>query len=468
MAHDVKLALFLGTTPYNTAGVSNAIDTTATGYDLENLPLQTPIGDPLTEHVVETMTVRITGTSKANLRTKLSAVYDFADQVRRFWNGGNPMLGRIMLQVENTGNTYWSNLYNVQVSHDNILAATLANYQTVVTITYERDGFWELVTVEGNAVTMTNPNGTSTGLNIANCNDLTGTSPNVLANYVDIDTSDIVGDVPTPALLRVRNIENVATGDSIVYAGGLASYSAGHSAAAPLFMEGETATGGTNTADATCSGGYKERISVASGAEAELLSWAFSSNVEYYLANWYKIIARWAVATNLGDITFRWKLASGSTVIWEGPQFKLANATNLIQEMGEIPLPPLLNWTGPLNLKLFGQQSKGGALTIDLDYIQLMASNCVIKVNFTVPMEYNEYGHMPYYFSYPNNASARQSGSVYYYDCYTEFCRAIMLSPGLYYRIHFVIQSETAGTAEKDRNSNILIYYRPRYRSIGE
>ena len=87
MAHDVKLALFLGTTPYNTVGVSNAIDTTASGYDLESLLLQTPIGDPLTERVVETMTVRITGTSKADLRTKLSAVYDFADQVRRFWNG---------------------------------------------------------------------------------------------------------------------------------------------------------------------------------------------------------------------------------------------------------------------------------------------------------------------------------------------------------------------------------------------
>jgi len=463
MAHDVKLGLWLTTNQMATTPTVSAVDTTATGYDLEEMQLVTPVGDPLTERVVETMRVRITGTSKADLRTKLSAVYDFADQVRRFWKGANPYFGRVLLQVEDTGNSYWSLLYDVQVSHDDILGATLANYQTVVTVTYERAGFWEKSSsIVLNAITLTNPNGTGITLNIANCNDGTGVSPNILANYVDIDTTDIDGDVPTPLYFGVTNKENVATGNSIIYVGGIGVSSAG--VLPTLFFEGEAASGGTSTADATCSGSAKGRVVLASGAEAEMLAWSLTSNVDRYLGLWYKIVARFAAVAGLGDVSFRWKLTSGTTVIWEGPQFRLENPTTLIQELGEFPLPPLVGWAGTIYLRLYGEQTTGASITLDVDYIQLLSADIAVKLVGLVPQEYNVVVELPNEETiYPVPARA-----VSYYDWYALWNRVLMINPGQYYRLHFVVQSEVAGTAEKDRNSNVGMMYRQRYRSIGE
>lgn len=469
MAHDVKLGLWSVITPFNTTPASSAIDTTASGYDLITLNLVTPTGDPLTDHVIETMTVRISGTSKADLRTKLSAVYDFAEQVQRFVKGENPNFGRVMLRVENTGNAYWSTLHNVQVAHNDILGGTYANYQVEVTVTYERDGFWERA-ISASAITLSNSNGTGTALNIANCNDGTGTAPNKLANYVELDINDVDGDVATPAYLYVYNSENSGYGDETIYAGGIIT----NKVRPTLFLEAEAASGGTNTADATCSGGYNESIVLASGTEVKL-TWTLT-NPERYLGQWYKCIGRLVegfTSSAVMAVNFQWRVLSNSVEIWRGPWFRINNTVRtsptllcLVQEFCEMPLPPLSNMTGTMRIVLACVQSTGASISFSLDYIQLMAANCFIKATGFQPVEYSDAVYVPE----PNSIRLvpMHVDTTNYYDWYTVYAKTLMLYPGIPQTIHFVIQAEDSLKAEKDRNSTISIYYRPRYRSIGE
>lgn len=463
MAHEVILGLWKVLNSNETTPTVPIVNTASTGYSLRGLGLITPTTDPLNGRVVETLTIFVQGTSLADLRTKLAAIYDMADQVRRFELGQNPLFGRVSVQVGDTGNTYWSILHAMQVNvPESLLGVDYANEGVEVKITYERDGWWEKNALMD--LTMTNPNGTATRLNIANCNDGTGSSPNKLANYVDIDTSDVDGDLPTPVFINVLNAENVSAGNLRIYAGGIGTRASEE--LPTLFYEAESGTGGSSTADATCSGGYKKTLTLSDGNENTLLKWAIS-NPDYYLGAWYKILARFAGTGSLGNVKFRWQLLSGTTVVWKGAQFLLENATNLIQEMGEAPLPPLPNWTGTLTLALTGQRTTSATETLTLDYIQLMAAHTTIKAAGLIPHEYNSIIEIPYREKlFPR--IIRENSSGIFIDWYTEWNRAILVNPGQYYRIHFVIQSETGGTAEIDRNAMIAICCYPRYRGIGE
>lgn len=467
MAHDVKISLFSGIDPFGTA-ISNVVDTSTTSYYLESVNLQTPTVDPLTERIVETMVVRVKGSSLADLRTKLAALYYAADIVRQFEMGESDQFVRVQLQVLNTGNIYWSTIHamHIEITPD-LLKIDVAGTETSVTITYERDGYWEasgLVTT----ITITNPNGSGTLLGIANCNDNSGTAPNKLINYVDIDTSDVDGDLPTPLYIQVNNIENVSTGHKRIYAGGLGAQGTAY-LPTTLFFEAESATsvGGSNVSDASCSGGYKKTIPISADGENNLLEWTIN-DPNYFYGHWYKIIARFDDVSSLGNVKFRWQLRSGTTVVWEGPQFLLENDTDLIQEMGEFPLPIFFNWNGSIVIRLTGQRTTSVTETLNLDYIQLMAAHTAIKAVGLNSLEYSETAYLPFQNSFPHKRAVRYTSSKNLNDWYMEWNRAVYINPGQYYRLHFVIQSETGGTAEIDRNSAIACMYRPRYRAIGE
>lgn len=461
MAHEVIFGLWRTVNPYAATPAVTVINTVATGYYLEELKLETPTTNPVDGRVVETAVIRVRGSSLADLRTKLAAIYDLADQVRRKRMGENALFGRISIQALDSGNTFWSELYAVHVAVDqSLLGPDMAIFDTLVTITYERDGWWESPSYVD--ITLTNPNGTATSLNIANCNDGTGVSPAVLANYVDIDTTDIDGDLPAPALIALTNAENVAAGNQRIYIGGIGVDSGSYMPT--LFYEAEVASGGTIVADATCSGGNKKTLLLTTDSELNLLLWTIGTSIILFLGMWYKVIARFASASSLGNVKFRWKIYSGSVVVWSGPQFVCANTTDLIQELGSLPLPPTESWSNQITLVLTGQRTTSATETLYLDYIQFMTAQDSTKLVGIAPQEYSQELFAPRYDKLRPFSVRRES----YFDWYAEWNTAIYLNPRQYYRLHFVIQSETAATAEKDRKSTIRVRYRPRYRSIGE
>lgn len=465
MAHEVKLML---RSVFPDQLITTVLNTTSSGWDLMELNTTSPVVDPRNGRVVESMIIRLTGTSLADLRTKITAILNAADVARRFEVGESDLYVLMSVQGGDTGNGYRSSIHAMEVQIPNsIWGSDWANKTVEVTIVYERDGWWErddIVTT----ITATNPNGSGSIIYMFNCNDGVGSAPATRANYLDIDTSDMVGDVATPLFINIHNSYNNAAGNMRFYIGGVGANAVNYLPG--MFYEAEDASGGTPTADAGSSGGDYNLVALSADAEADLLTWT-PNNVYFMGSYWYKVITRFSSANSIGNVKFRWKIRSGTSTIWQGPQFLLENATNFIQEMGEVPLPPIGAFDGTITMTLTGQRTTASTETLYFDYIQLMAAHCAIKAVGLAPMEYNEDLNIPYNYNYSSNktlAPMRTASAKSYRDWYSEWSNQLMLAPGLYYRLHFVVQTETAALAEIARTFYALVAYYPRYRGIGE
>lgn len=448
MGHTVKLQLFDVAAGHYTAVGTAAVDTSATGYFLVSKEFASTITEPVDGNtVVESLVVMVRGTSLADLRTKITAIYDFCDQVRRYQAGQNTMFGRMYFQPGGSGNAFLARLYEIEARvGGDILKAEWANWEVEVTLIYARESWWEDATLrtiglaEGYALT-----------------DLPG------GNFVNLATTAIDGDVPAPINIEILNNYNVASGIQRVYVGGVAV--SGSGVLPQLAYEAEDATGGTAQTDAACSpggaGNTKVELSVTT-TESGLLTWELNDPEEYG-GMWYRILARWAANTNIGNAKWRWKLLSGSTVIWSGNQFLLENATSLVQEMGEVKLPPVPGWTGTLSLVLWGVSTTGSTVAVTLDYIHLMASGLSQKAVGYTPVEYEAYLDLR---SGTDISNVPVANKVLR-DWYVMWNPALLGYPGQYERVAFVIGNE-AVNAEIARTCNVKLSYRPRYRVVGE
>lgn len=465
MTHQVTLKVIPESAP-TSSGLFTVLDTATNGYDLVEMSYVTPTTDPVMGRVVESVVVRVTGTSLADMRTKIKNLFDVADMPRRWLVGADDRLVYLVIQPGDSGNVYQSRVHEMVVTLSNtLLQADWANWTTEVRLTYQRDGWWERTPVTPPLVTLTNPNGSATVLNVYNCNDGSGSAPTKRQNYVDIDTSDIPGDVPTPLYIEVHNNYNVAPGNETLYIGGVGRYSS--TELPPLFLEAESGTGGTSTADATCSGGYKKTLTLTTAAETELLYWTVASG-GYYAGLWYRILARFASTSSLGVVKFRWQIKSGSSIIWSGPQFLVGDAAEIIQEMGEVQLPTHAMWAGNFVLSLLGQRTTAVTETVYLDFIQLMASACSMKLVGLREHDYDYRVYAPDWRSLRSLRPARSYDVGYFYDWYTQWNDALYVNPGEYYRIHFLSNTDVPGTAEIARSFRVYVRCRPRYRAVGE
>ena len=444
MGHTVKLNL------YDLAGAhytikSTAVDTSATGCYLVSLAPVTVVGDPLNGRVTESMVIHVQESSLANLRTKLAAIFDFCDQVRRFEAGENTQFGRISIQPGGSGNTFLSRLYDIQatVSGD-IYRAEWANTACDVTFIYERDGWWEDATLRlltlAEGVALTNKPG---------------------SNLINLSAT-VDGDVPAPINIEIENNYNNTSGIKGVYVGGAAV--SGSGVVPQLVYEAEVGSGGTPGVDATCSDagvGTQCNALTVGTSELGVLSWNIN-DPEKYGGLWYRVIGRWATTTNIGSVKFRWKLLSGAAVIWSGNAFLLANSTNLVQDMGAIKLPPAAGWTGDLTLSLSAVSTTGAGVTVTLDYIHLLASGAQAAVGYGA-VEYETFLDV----RSGENLSNLPVNNKIFQDWYTLWVDEFMGYPGLYQRIALILLNES-GDAEIARTCVATLTYRPRYRSVGE
>lgn len=456
MGHTIKLQLFDVAGDHYTAVGTAAVDTSATGYFLVSKEFSAPIVEPVEGNtVVESLVVMVRGSSLADLRTKLATIYDYCDQVRRFEAGQNTMFGRIYFQPGGTGNAFVSRLYEIEARvGSEILHEQWANWEVDVTLIYARDAWWEDVQVR--AVTMTLGVNTFTSLVLANV---------LASNYADIDTIHIDGDMSAPLNIDITNDYNDASGIQSVILGGVTSYSG---VIAKTSYEAEDGTGGTAQTDATCSpggaGNTKVSMSVTT-TEAALLTWALD-HPERYAGLWYRVIGRWAAATNIGSVKLRWKLMNGSTVVWSGNQFLLENATNLMQEMSDVRLPPAVGWTGTLSLSLWGVSTTGSTVAVALDYICLMASGQSQKLTGYSPVEYEKILNTRSSIDI-TDMPRHVDGSGVMRDWYAKWNPTLNVYPGKYHRVMVITVNET-GDAEILRINTVQMSYRPRYRVVGE
>lgn len=320
------------------------------------------------EHVTETIEVRINGAYsvvQAKLRD-INRMLVYASE-----NKIGPFGVWLKFAMNDTDDLWRSRVYGGMIDYDAKMAYYLKRSQLKIGLILERDGFWEGPEAQ---IPLTNGNGTNNtaGLNVYNCNDGTGTSPNKKNNYVEIAAASVGGDLPAPVRLEMTNQYN----DAIL----LNQIRVGHNVNSTPdlfqhFIEGESASyGGTSNASAGASGGYYRNFSWAGDSQVQIGRWSLDSTfLNRANRNYFKIIGGFLLNFAAG-IRLQFKLMytvdSPLTVISESHE--VVTTGEKMQEIGELQIPPWLLPAGTsagLSLALYAKKTGGGSLGID--YLQL-------------------------------------------------------------------------------------------------
>jgi hypothetical protein len=286
-------------------------------------------------------------------------------------------------------------------------------------------------------------------------------------NWVFIDGDDIDGDIPTPAKIKFTNttagvtIEDVFIGQHI--------YEGSSTPRISHIFEGEAFTGDaatvTNTADAACSGDAYGAITTAT-YNTEIRAAAVvvtNSDQQQWAGNWYRAFMRLRSAPTAGTYA-RLKLQKigvASDYIWQMPQMVLLNATQQLQELALVQLPPddaptSLTLT-QLNLALYLKLPTSAQL--DLDYIAFMPVQGWRAFDQTaLGLEENDAlfddGIEDRVYIYDSSATA--------YRPYSHGrSTPIMLVPGKDQEVRILTRRSNGNSIPAD-TGNLRIYYRPK------
>lgn len=223
---------------------------------------------------------------------------------------------------------------------------------------------------------LSNGNGTNNtaGLDLFNCNDGSGSSPNKRHNYAQIAAADVVGSLPAPVKVELANSTGLTMFlTNIHLANNVFSdpESLGH------MLEAESRVwGGTVTADAACSGGSKVVFSSYAG-QAQIY-WSLNAAVLQKTAGrWFRLLlaVRSRTATALETVQAELRDPTDAVVLHSGPEVALNRPATLgypLVDMGAFPLPPGPSSTAYERVRLWLTfRVAEGTATTAIDYIQL-------------------------------------------------------------------------------------------------
>ena len=190
-------------------------------------------------------------------------------------------------------------------------------------------------------------------------------------NYAQIAAVDVVGDLPAPPRLEIKNNYNSTTRAANVFVAHNVNSNPGTLA---HILEAENATGGTTTENTNSSGGYYKALSWAVTTETQLLDWTISMDVLNACAgNFFRLLIRLTNGLAYSDLWLKVKIKMELTVIWESEWILAPNGYSLF-ELATAQLPAYLAGAGdiyPAHLVLFGKRNAAGTHYLDVDYMQL-------------------------------------------------------------------------------------------------
>lgn len=283
-------------------------------------------------------------------------------------------------------------------------------------------------------------------------------------NYVDIDGSDIEGDLPAAARIEMTNAYNDSNRLYNVY---LWEQHSNDPAGVDLVLQGEDADYvNTETAYSSVllSGGAGKRSTWTGDTATWIFSWILSSATLAKLAGHnYKVLLRVGDKVGLTNlkIQVRVNFPSGtpSTVVDQGPEVTLNN-TNYLFEIGMVQLPPWLpgeDDCAPLDLYLYGRQTGGGNIHVDCIQLCSVDGYRILKprgygTGYNVKVVDDGFDKLIYTDGW---AVAGKTGH------YVGYGEQLMLHPNKDQRIYF---AQTGDTADSDiaRALDVKIVYRPR------
>ena len=282
-------------------------------------------------------------------------------------------------------------------------------------------------------------------------------------NYVSIAAADVVGDLPAPPRLEIKNNYNSTTRAANVFVAHNVDSNPGTLA---HILEAENATGGTTTINKDSSGGYDKALSWEVTTETELLDWTISTDVLNACAgNFFRLLIRLASNLAYSDLWLKVKIKMELTVIWESEWILAPNGYSLF-ELATAQLPAYLAGAGdiyPAHLLLFGRRNAAGTHTLNVDYMQLSPLDGWRKLQ---PQGYN-LGYLARLMDdmiddYLYTDSWDTPGKFgNYYTASTP----LALIPNKLQRLYFLHDVDVGGSAIA-RTLGVKVFYRPRRCSI--
>ena len=333
------------------------------------------------------------------------------------------------------------------------------------TLIWTRRNYWEGDEVQ---VPLSNTNGTdnTAGLNIYNCNDGAGSSPNDRVNYCDIDGGDVAGDLPAATRIEMVN----------TYATSVLSYIwIAHNFTTPATFvwnyEGEDASGGTPTVDAVnSSGGDYNLLSVSSGpAFQELLTWTLTAAaVDAAKGGMVKALLRFSSSSDpADDIWWRFSMKVNGYKLWQSGRAKIdSNYGLLIRDILTFNLPPWLRGQtnqDEIDLILEGQQETGGTVAPKIDTLYLLPADGwrYIQTNDSIANGERVVDDGINDLVYVDDAAGDDKRSA----C-VGYGVPIALDPAVNQRLYFLQHTGTGDVAQVDRLLVVKAFCRPRRYTI--
>jgi len=415
--------------------------------------------EPGASSVTETATILITGSTLAALQADIRAINQMFERARMRQAGKTLVRTFVKFQASGEATTWLSEIYDGRVvMPDGALAGDWANTQLEVAVIWERTPFWEGDTWI--AVPLTNGNGTdvTTGINVYNCNDGVGTSPNKRHNYVDIDgVNDLASELPAPVKLRIGVTDYM---DKFYM--GIQNNLMGLGLVQPWDeMENYTLAGTSDVVNSAASGGEYKQITLAAATEAIL---AINYDYTNYSGGYHKFFV---TLFSMPAMAVKMKVQvcdpDSFTVIDETPWVFVGSDRLMV--LGDLRLPPgrstmpdsgnFMNYR--FNLVLYS--TAGGTVNLDALYWLPMASHLEIGSTIadllnTEVLVYEEgLSHKTYKESYNagkyiNNIDVKNGSGLWLY-------------PGVLSRLHLLMTEVSLGAGINDYVT-MTMWYKPR------
>lgn len=444
MAH--ALSLVLGATTISLSTGNNLL--------MDYVP-RTPGSADL--EISESAHVHITAASKSALQTALRAIEDFFVLCRRRQASGTGNRGYVQYAVDGGGTAWRSEVLDGRMVLDDDAMRHWGNVGAEVLLTWTRRFFWEY-DQESIGLKRTGVSKTTSGVLVYNHHDST-----THENFVDIEGADIVGSLPSPLKIWLEATDTLATRRFYLSAN---TFHTPASWQAVYEGEDQTSTELTHpaaTSDANSSGGYYQRCSWTTSVSHtdNAFIWPISATqLGYAAGGCFRVLMRLAndpPANCYVRVKVKFDATTPLTTLWEGPEI-LLRASNELQDLGAVQLPPGYVTGSPIALALVLSIRYTGTSQLDVDYIQLVGPDGVHR--FDQQAYTSAVGDLVVDDG-PNEGVYIQTVGGYTQHIFSDYPPPLMVWPGRDTRIRLVFD-DASGNSAIANNFTMYAFYRPR------
>lgn len=454
MAHTLKI---IKVTPADVESDVADLGAYLNEYIPSSLSLEQVMSDPEAT-ITETANYYCDKATIALIETEINDIeYAFA-MSRYHYNSGAGDRYYVKFQTDGGSKIWRSEITDGRVKYDKkAMDAEWITKMVTVYVIWTRRAFWE--------------ENSETELELSNINQAVPATGGVQVdnhddaaedNYVDIAAAQVVGVLPSPARITMKN----DTGGALGYR----DFYIGHSVYEPSnfthVIEGESFTGLSNQVDANSSAGNFGRDALGSSYSSYNID-ITGAQLDYAAGRYFRVLGRLATGLQFADVYVKLYIRYSSTLIWEGDAVNVipnAAAGMDLMDLGIIQLPPALaGRTGfaTLNLRMDAKCASGG--NFDLDFIQLTPLDSYQHLQQTASYSLDNNAYVVDDGIYDDSYAIDTAGDLY--PLYVPHGDHIYLHPDKAQRVIFLIQRSNGDVTIAD-TIDVRVYYRPRVITI--